>query len=60
MDCLLRGGGGVKELSTKEKNKFFKNVFCLFVAVENLNIFCLRRYIQILILVYYGVFVYCV
>ena len=37
--------GGVKGLSTKEKRSLKKIFFILFVAVEKLDIFCLRRYI---------------
>ena len=43
----LRGGGVVRDRPLRKKELFF-----LFVAVEKLNIFCLRRHVEILILVY--------
>ena len=42
---------GGKGPTTKEK-RFFFIIFFLFVAVEKLNIFCLRRHVEIFILVY--------
>ena len=42
-------GGWFRGCPLKKKQSFF---LFKFVAVEKLNIFCLRRYIQILILVY--------
>ena len=44
-------GEGGKSPTTKQKGtlKFF---FFLFVAVEKSNLFCLRRHVEILILVY--------
>ena len=47
LTCPLRGGG-LRACPLRKKEFFFN--FCFLVAVEKLNIFCLRRHVEILIL----------
>ena len=47
--CPLRGGEGVRACPLRKKELFF---FTFFFAVEKLNIFCLRRHVEILIFAY--------
>ena len=47
VDSPLKGGGGFKGLSSKEKRIFLFNVSFIFKAAGKLNIFCFKRHIQI-------------